>query len=57
MHSLADLTLDGNPLASEANYRVGVCELSRSLRQLDLKRLTEEERKASDKARYPQAQG
>ena len=30
MHGLADLTLDGNPVASGPHYRVSVCELSRS---------------------------
>ena len=47
MGALHELALDGNPIADEPSYRIGICELSRTLRQLDMKRVSEEERRAS----------
>lgn len=43
--SLVELALDGNPVASEANYRQSVIERAKTLRHLDLRRVTEEERR------------
>jgi len=43
--SLVELALDGNPAASETNYRQAVIERGKTLRHLDLRRVTEEERR------------
>lgn len=44
-HSLVELALDGNSVASETNYRQVVIERAKTLRHLDLRRVTEEERR------------
>jgi leucine-rich repeat-containing protein 49 len=42
---LLELALDGNPVAQEAGYRQVVLDNLKGLRHLDLKRVTEEERR------------
>ncbi|XP_059338069.1 leucine-rich repeat-containing protein 49 isoform X2 [Ammospiza nelsoni] len=43
--SLSDITLDGNPIAQETWYKHTVLHHMMQLRQLDMKRITEEERR------------
>ncbi|XP_067390796.1 leucine-rich repeat-containing protein 49 isoform X2 [Emydura macquarii macquarii] len=43
--SLSDITLDGNPIAQETWYKNTVLHHMMQLRQLDMKRITEEERR------------
>ncbi|KAJ8398551.1 hypothetical protein AAFF_G00420790 [Aldrovandia affinis] len=43
--SLSELTLDGNPVAQESWYRQATLRHAFQLRQLDMKRITEEERR------------
>ncbi|XP_004421821.1 PREDICTED: leucine-rich repeat-containing protein 49 isoform X2 [Ceratotherium simum simum] len=43
--SLSDITFDGNPIAQESWYRHTVLQNMMQLRQLDMKRITEEERR------------
>uniref|UniRef100_A0A7M5UMI3 Leucine rich repeat containing protein n=1 Tax=Clytia hemisphaerica TaxID=252671 RepID=A0A7M5UMI3_9CNID len=43
--SLVDLALDNNPLANQSNYKQVILQSIVSLRQLDMKRLTEEEKR------------
>jgi Leucine-rich repeat (LRR) protein len=43
--NLLELALDGNPVAHEAGYRQVVLDNLKALRHLDLKRVTEEERR------------
>eukprot|EP00111_Clytia_hemisphaerica_P004223 TCONS_00012064-protein len=43
--SLVDLALDNNPLANQSNYKQAILQSIVSLRQLDMKRLTEEEKR------------
>ncbi|KAM9374838.1 leucine-rich repeat-containing protein 49 [Phaethornis superciliosus] len=43
--SLSDITLDGNPIAQETWYKYTVLHHMMQLRQLDMKRITEEERR------------
>lgn len=47
MGSLLELALDGNPLALEPSYRASILELTRSIRHLDLRRVSEDERRAA----------
>ena len=47
MPTLLELALDGNPLALEPSYRASILELSRSIRHLDLRRVSDEERRAA----------
>ena len=47
MPSLLELALDGNPLALEPSYRASILELSKTIRHLDLRRVTDEERRAA----------
>ncbi|KAF6131287.1 leucine rich repeat containing 49 [Phyllostomus discolor] len=43
--SLSDITFDGNPIAQESWYKHTVLQNMQQLRQLDMKRVTEEERR------------
>ncbi|KAI5941546.1 Leucine-rich repeat-containing protein 49 [Manis javanica] len=43
--SLSDVTFDGNPIAQESWYKHTVLQNMMQLRQLDMKRITEEERR------------
>ncbi|XP_020837722.1 leucine-rich repeat-containing protein 49 isoform X1 [Phascolarctos cinereus] len=43
--SLSDITLDGNPIAQESWYKHTILQHMMQLRQLDMKRITEEERR------------
>uniref|UniRef100_A0A452TWN7 Leucine-rich repeat-containing protein 49 n=1 Tax=Ursus maritimus TaxID=29073 RepID=A0A452TWN7_URSMA len=43
--SLSDITFDGNPIAQESWYKHTVLQNMTQLRQLDMKRVTEEERR------------
>ncbi|CAF0762820.1 unnamed protein product [Brachionus calyciflorus] len=43
--SLQELTLDNNPIFNESNYRLSVLSLVNLLRKLDLKRVTDNERR------------
>ncbi|XP_077905483.1 leucine-rich repeat-containing protein 49 isoform X4 [Ictidomys tridecemlineatus] len=43
--SLSDITFDGNPIAQESWYKHTVLQNMMQLRQLDMKRITEEERR------------
>ncbi|XP_069723045.1 leucine-rich repeat-containing protein 49 isoform X1 [Phaenicophaeus curvirostris] len=43
--SLSDITLDGNPIAQETWYKHTILHHMMQLRQLDMKRITEEERR------------
>nr|XP_004666779.1 leucine-rich repeat-containing protein 49 isoform X2 [Jaculus jaculus] len=45
--SLSDITFDGNPLAQESWYKHTVLQNMTQLRQLDMKRVTEEERRVA----------
>ncbi|CAH2273786.1 leucine-rich repeat-containing 49 [Pelobates cultripes] len=45
--SLSDVTLDGNPIAQETWYRQTILGHMLQLRQLDMKRITEEERRTA----------
>ncbi|XP_075064185.1 leucine-rich repeat-containing protein 49 [Mixophyes fleayi] len=45
--SLSDVTLDGNPIAQEPWYRQTILGHMVQLRQLDMKRITEEERRTA----------
>ncbi|KAG8440412.1 hypothetical protein GDO86_006242 [Hymenochirus boettgeri] len=45
--SLSDVTLDGNPIAQESWYRQAILAHMLQLRQLDMKRITEEERRTA----------
>eukprot|EP01062_Namystynia_karyoxenos_P015069 TRINITY_DN15471_c0_g1_i2.p1 TRINITY_DN15471_c0_g1~~TRINITY_DN15471_c0_g1_i2.p1 ORF type:complete len:696 (+),score=205.49 TRINITY_DN15471_c0_g1_i2:76-2088(+) len=45
--SLAELSLDGNPMATDPAYRQSVIERARVLRHLDAKRVSEEERRVA----------
>ncbi|XP_066541608.1 leucine-rich repeat-containing protein 49 isoform X2 [Hoplias malabaricus] len=45
--SLCELTLDGNPVAQESCYKQAVIRCVLPLRLLDMKRITEEERRAA----------
>ncbi|XP_063782279.1 leucine-rich repeat-containing protein 49 isoform X2 [Pseudophryne corroboree] len=45
--SLSDVTLDGNPIAQEPWYRQTILGHMLQLRQLDMKRITEEERRTA----------
>uniref|UniRef100_A0A8C5M7T4 Leucine rich repeat containing 49 n=1 Tax=Leptobrachium leishanense TaxID=445787 RepID=A0A8C5M7T4_9ANUR len=45
--SLSDVTLDGNPIAQETWYRQSILGHMLQLRQLDMKRITEEERRTA----------
>ena len=47
MKSLAELSLDGNPVASNRYYRQYLLEQIKQLRHLDLKKISEEERRIS----------
>ncbi|XP_041842902.1 leucine-rich repeat-containing protein 49 isoform X2 [Melanotaenia boesemani] len=44
-HSLSELTLDGNPVALETWYKQAVLRCVLHLRQLDMKRITDEDRR------------
>ncbi|XP_024151398.1 leucine-rich repeat-containing protein 49 [Oryzias melastigma] len=44
-HSLSELTLDGNPVALETWYKQAVLRCVLHLRQLDMKRVTDEDRR------------
>ncbi|XP_038138516.1 leucine-rich repeat-containing protein 49 [Cyprinodon tularosa] len=44
-HSLSELTLDGNPVALETWYKHAVLRCVLHLRQLDMKRITDEDRR------------
>nr|XP_028562665.1 leucine-rich repeat-containing protein 49 isoform X5 [Podarcis muralis] len=48
--SLSDITLDGNPIAQEAFYKHTVLHHMMQLRQLDMKKITEEERRMASVA-------
>ncbi|NWU89922.1 LRC49 protein, partial [Upupa epops] len=48
--SLSDITLDGNPIAQETWYKHTVVHHMMQLRQLDMKRITEEERRMASVA-------
>uniref|UniRef100_A0A8C3CTN8 Leucine rich repeat containing 49 n=1 Tax=Cairina moschata TaxID=8855 RepID=A0A8C3CTN8_CAIMO len=48
--SLSDITLDGNPIAQESWYKHTVLHHMMQLRQLDMKRITEEERRMASVA-------
>ncbi|XP_075391627.1 leucine-rich repeat-containing protein 49 isoform X2 [Tenrec ecaudatus] len=43
--SLSDITFDGNPIAQESWYKHTILQNMMQLRQLDMKRITEEERR------------
>ncbi|CAH6871404.1 Lrrc49 [Phodopus roborovskii] len=45
--SLSDITFDGNPIAQESWYKHTVLQSMTQLRQLDMKRITEEERRVA----------
>ncbi|XP_048185610.1 leucine-rich repeat-containing protein 49 isoform X2 [Perognathus longimembris pacificus] len=45
--SLSDITFDGNPIAQESWYKHTVLQNMMQLRQLDMKRVTEEERRVA----------
>ncbi|XP_043934404.1 leucine-rich repeat-containing protein 49 [Protopterus annectens] len=45
--SLSEITLDGNPIAQESWYKQTVLRHMLQLRQLDMKRITEEERRTA----------
>ncbi|XP_069480858.1 leucine-rich repeat-containing protein 49 [Ambystoma mexicanum] len=45
--SLSDITLDGNPIAQESWYKQTILCQMLQLRQLDMKRITEEERRTA----------
>ncbi|XP_072258403.1 leucine-rich repeat-containing protein 49 isoform X2 [Pyxicephalus adspersus] len=45
--SLSEITLDGNPIAQESWYRQTILGHMLQLRQLDMKRITEEERRTA----------
>ncbi|XP_072050713.1 leucine-rich repeat-containing protein 49-like isoform X2 [Amphiura filiformis] len=45
--SLAEVSLDGNPFSQDPFYRQTVLKNTHQLRQLDMKRITEEERRVS----------
>jgi leucine-rich repeat-containing protein 49 len=45
--NLLELALDGNPVAQEAGYRQVVLDNLKGLRHLDLKRVTDEERRVA----------
>ncbi len=45
MRALTELALDGNAVALDPKYRMSVIEALPSLRHLDLKRVSEEERR------------
>ncbi|XP_070543525.1 leucine-rich repeat-containing protein 49-like isoform X2 [Ptychodera flava] len=46
--SLSELSLDGNPLSQEQYYKQTVLRFMNQLRQLDMKRITEEERRIAN---------
>ncbi|XP_026565734.1 leucine-rich repeat-containing protein 49-like [Pseudonaja textilis] len=48
--SISELTLDGNPIAQEAWYKPTVLHHMMQLRQLDMKKITEEERRLASVA-------
>ncbi|XP_063170125.1 leucine-rich repeat-containing protein 49 isoform X1 [Candoia aspera] len=48
--SISELTLDGNPIAQEAWYKPTVLHHMMQLRQLDMKKITEEERRMASVA-------
>ncbi|XP_075753852.1 leucine-rich repeat-containing protein 49 isoform X1 [Pelodiscus sinensis] len=48
--SLSDITLDGNPIAQETCYKNTILHHMMQLRQLDMKRITEEERRMASVA-------
>lgn len=48
MNSLMELSLDGNPLTNSSVYRQYMLQKIKTLRHLDLKRITEEERKSAN---------
>nr|XP_048722895.1 leucine-rich repeat-containing protein 49 isoform X2 [Caretta caretta] len=48
--SLSDITLDGNPIAQETWYKNTILHHMMQLRQLDMKRITEEERRMASVA-------
>ncbi|XP_061855417.1 leucine-rich repeat-containing protein 49 isoform X2 [Colius striatus] len=48
--TLSDITLDGNPIAQETWYKHTVLHHMMQLRQLDMKRITEEERRMASVA-------
>ncbi|CAO2634743.1 Leucine-rich repeat-containing protein 49 [Lemmus lemmus] len=45
--SLSDITFDGNPIAQESWYKHTILQNMMQLRQLDMKRITEEERRVA----------
>ncbi|XP_022108210.1 leucine-rich repeat-containing protein 49-like isoform X2 [Acanthaster planci] len=45
--SLSEISLDGNPLAQDINYKSIILRNVHQIRQLDMKRVTEEERRIS----------
>ena len=45
IRNLSELALDGNPVTAEPNYRIVVIEHMATLRHLDLKRVTDDERR------------
>ncbi|XP_032088264.1 leucine-rich repeat-containing protein 49 isoform X1 [Thamnophis elegans] len=48
--SISELTLDGNPIAQEAWYKPTILHHMMQLRQLDMKKITEEERRLASVA-------
>ncbi|XP_015677620.2 leucine-rich repeat-containing protein 49 [Protobothrops mucrosquamatus] len=48
--SISELTLDGNPIAQEACYKPTILHRMMQLRQLDMKKITEEERRLASVA-------
>ncbi|KAL7980341.1 hypothetical protein Chor_014670 [Crotalus horridus] len=48
--SISELTLDGNPIAQEACYKPTILHHMMQLRQLDMKKITEEERRLASVA-------
>ncbi|XP_034516627.1 leucine-rich repeat-containing protein 49 isoform X4 [Ailuropoda melanoleuca] len=48
--SLSDITFDGNPIAQESWYKHTILQNMTQLRQLDMKRVTEEERRMASVA-------
>ncbi|CAL1537613.1 unnamed protein product [Lymnaea stagnalis] len=45
--SLSEISLDGNPICQDSNYKQMVLRQMQQLKQLDMKRVTEEERRLS----------
>ena len=45
--SLLELALDGNPVALDASYRPSLLQMAPTIRHLDLRRVTEEEKRAA----------